>query len=45
MLGCKAKVVTILMAMLLLLSALAGCAQEEPKKVQFGCDLSLSGKF
>ena len=45
MLSCKAKVVAILMAMALMLSVLAGCAQEELKKLQFGCALSLSGRL
>jgi branched-chain amino acid transport system substrate-binding protein len=45
MLGCKGKVIVILMAVVLLVPALAGCVKEEPKEIQFGCALSLSGEF
>lgn len=42
---CKAKVFTVLVTVLLLLTAFAGCAKEDPKVVQFGCALSLSGNL
>ena len=45
MLGCKGKVIVILMAVVLLVPALAGCVKEKPKEIQFGCALSLSGEF
>ena len=43
--GYKTKVVGILLAMVLLLPALAGCAKEEPGEIRFGCALSFSGKL
>lgn len=45
MFGYKSKVVAILLVAILSLPALAGCAEDEPEEVQFGCALSLSGSL
>ena len=44
MLRCKRRVAVILMILAFLLPGSAGCS-EEPKKIVFGCALSLSGKL
>ena len=43
MFGHKIIIMVVLAVVVLLLSALAGCSEEEPREVTFGCALSLSG--
>ena len=42
--SCKAKVAVILMAVVLLVPTITGCAQEEPQEILIGTAVSLTGK-